>query len=87
MEQQKIFKQMIDFQKATFDNTFNAVTMLQEQTEKMVKTYLDQAAWLPEEGQKAVSEWVNTYKKGRDDYKKAIDDHFKKVEDFFANVG
>lgn len=87
MEQQKMFKQMIDFQKATFDNTFNAITMLQEQTEKTVKTYLDQASWLPEGGQKAISEWVNAYKKGRDDYKKAIDDHFKRVEDFFANVG
>ena len=31
METEKFAKQMVDFQKATFDNTFTAVTMLQDQ--------------------------------------------------------
>ena len=30
MEQGKITKQMIEFQKTTFDNMFNAMTILQE---------------------------------------------------------
>ena len=52
MEPLKMAKQMIDFQKATFDNTFNAMVLLQEQTEKMVKTFMAQATLLPEEGKK-----------------------------------
>ena len=33
MDSSKIAKQMIDFQKTTFDNTFNAMVLLQEQAE------------------------------------------------------
>jgi hypothetical protein len=50
----------------------------------MVGTFLDQAAWLPGEGKKAISEWMNAYKKGCDDFKKTVDDQYKKVEDFFS---
>jgi hypothetical protein len=85
MDSAKIAKQMIDFQKTTFDNTFSAMVMMQEQTERMANTILEQAAWMPEEGKKAVSDWVKAYKKGREDFKKAVDENFKKVEDFFTS--
>jgi len=86
MEQAKITKQMVDFYKTTFDNTFNAMVMLQDQTEKMVNIFLEQTPWLPEEGKKALNEWVKAYKKGRDDFKKMVDENFKKVEEFFAGA-
>lgn len=85
MDQKMIMKQMIDFNKATFDNSFNGMVMLQEQTEKMVNTFIEQAAWLPEEGKKAINDWIQAYKKGCNDYKKAVDENFKKVEDFLAS--
>lgn len=85
MDQNQIFKQMIDFNKATFDNSFSAMVMVQEQTEKMVSTILDQATWLPEEGKKAINDWIGAYEKGCEDFKKTVDDNFKKVEDFFAS--
>lgn len=84
MDQKQIFKQMIDFQKAAFDNTFNAMVMLQEQTERMADSLLDQATWLPEEGRKVINEWVAAYKNGRETFKKTVDENFKKVEDFLA---
>ena len=83
MDQKQVFKQMIDFSKAAFDNSFNAMVMLQEQTEKATSTLLDQATWLPAEGKKAVKDWIMAYKKGRDDFKKTVDENFKKVEAFF----
>ncbi len=83
MDSSKIAKQMIDFQKTTFDNTFNAMALLQEQAESMASTILDQATWMPEEGIKAVNDWLNAYKKGREDFKKGVDENFTKVEDFF----
>ena len=85
MDSAKITKQMIDFQKTTFDNTFSAMVMMQEQTERMANTLLEQAAWMPEEGKKVISDWVKAYKKGREDFKKGVDENFKKVEDFFAS--
>ena len=86
MEPTRIAKQMIDFQKTTFDNTFNAMVILQEQTERMANTFLEQATWLPEEGKKAINEWVKAYKNGCEDFKKAVDESFKRVEDFFAGT-
>jgi polyhydroxyalkanoate synthesis regulator phasin len=83
METGKMAKQMIDFYKSTFDNSFNSMVMLQEQMEKTLKTSLDQATWLPEEGKKVLDDWVKAYKQGREELKKAVDENFKKVEDFF----
>jgi len=84
MEQGKIAKQMVDFHKTTFDNTFNAMSILQEQTERMVGMFLEQSPWVPEEGRNAIQDWVKAYKKGRSDFKTSADDSFKKVEDFFT---
>ena len=84
MENKIIAKQIIDFHKSTFDNTFNSLTILQEQTEKMVQTFLQQATWLPAEGKAAVNEWVNVYNKGRIGFKAAADNNYKKVEEYFA---
>ncbi|MCG6906986.1 MAG: hypothetical protein LJE63_10210 [Desulfobacteraceae bacterium] len=86
MDQKQILKQMIDFNKATFDNTFNAIVMLQEQAERAANTLLEQANWLPEDGKKAINEWVKAYKKGREDFKKVVDENFQKVESFFSGT-
>jgi predicted aminopeptidase len=86
MDQKAIFKQMIEFQKATFDNSFNAMGMLQEQAERMLNMSLEQATWLPEEGRKAIDEWIKAYKKGREDFKKIVNDNFARVEALFAGT-
>lgn len=84
MDPKQIAKQMIDFNKAAFDNSFNAMAILQDQIEKMASTALEQNNMIPAEGKKAVSDWIKSYKKGRDDFKAAADESFKKVETFFA---
>ena len=86
MEPKQVAKQMIQFNKAAFDNTFSAMTVLQEQMEKMVNNYLEQSPWMPAEGKKAVTDWIKAYKRGREDFKAAVDDNYKKVEDFFAGA-
>jgi polyhydroxyalkanoate synthesis regulator phasin len=83
METEKFAKQMIDFQKAAFDNTFTAVTMLQDQAERMVNTVIDQATWLPEESRRVIDEMVGAYKKGRTDLKGVMDENFEKMTDLF----
>lgn len=83
METEKFAKQMIDFQKSTFDNTFTAVTMLQDQVERMVNTMLEQTTWLPEENRRVIDEMVGGYKKGRTDFKGVMDENFEKMADLF----
>ena len=86
MDPKKVTKQTFDFYKSTFENTYNAMTMLQEQSQKMLEMYLDQTQGFPEEGKKAVQDWIKSYKKGSQDFKAAVDESFKKVEDFFAEA-
>jgi hypothetical protein len=84
MEPQQIAKQMIQFNKTAFDNTFDAMNVLQEQMEKMMGMYLEQAPLLPAEGRKAINDWLKAYKKGRADFKAAADENYKKVEEFLT---
>jgi polyhydroxyalkanoate synthesis regulator phasin len=86
MEPKQIAKQVIDFNKTAFDNSFEAMTVLQDQTEKMVNAIIEQNTLIPEEGKKAVADWVKSYKKGRNDMKAAADESFKKVEAFFGGA-
>ncbi len=79
-------KQMIDFQKTTFDNTFNAMVLLQEQSERMGRTVLQQASWLPEDGKKAIDEWISGFKKARDEFKNVIDDSYNKMISLFSET-
>jgi len=84
MDQKQIVKQIIDFNQATFNNTFNAMVLLQDQFERITQTAMGQANWLPAEGHKAVENWVEAYKTGRDQFKKYVDDGYKKFEQYFA---
>ena len=51
MNPNELWKQMTDFQKLAFDNTLNAMTQLQTQTEKMMAIFMDQASWFSEKCQ------------------------------------
>lgn len=84
MNQKTIIKQMLDFNKAAFDSSFRGIVLLQEQAEHIANTLRDQATWLPEEGKKAINDWVEAYKTGRDDFKKTMDDNYKKVETYLS---
>lgn len=84
MEPIKIAKQTIEFYKTNFDNSFNAMMMLQEQTQRIFNLQLAQTAGLPDEGKKVITEWLNTYKKGVEEFKAAVDESFKKLEAYFA---
>ena len=86
MDPKQIAKQMIEFNKTAFDNSFSAMSALQDQTEKLVLGSLDKAAWFPEEGKKVISDWIASYKKGREDMKSAADESYKKVALYFAEA-
>jgi hypothetical protein len=85
MDQKQLLKQMIEFNQAAFNNTFNAMVTLQEQFERVANTVLEQATWLPAEGRNAIENWVNSFKTGRDNYKQYMDDSYQQVEKFFQS--
>lgn len=84
MDRKILLKQMIDFNQAAFNNAFSATVLVQDQLEKMATMQLSQSDWLPEEGRKAIEEWVRAYQTGRDQYKTSVDDAYQKVQAFFS---
>jgi hypothetical protein len=83
MDPKKMGKQMIEFYKSTFDNSFSAMMMLQEQMDRMSNLYWGQMVNVPDEVKKGLAEWGKSYKKNCEDFKKTVDDSFKKLESFF----
>jgi hypothetical protein len=86
MDQKQIARQMVEFNKTVFDNSFTAMTALQDQTETFMLNFFDNAAWFPAEGKKAVHDWITSYKKGREDFKTTADERYQKVTEYFART-
>ena len=85
MEQFTALNKMVQYNKTAFDHGYNAMETLWKQNEKMTNTFLVQAPWLPEEGKKAVNDWMRLFKKGCDDFKKTADQNYKNIEKLFAD--
>lgn len=86
MENVALARQIICFYKSSFDNSFKAFTIMQEQTERMLQTFLLQNSWLPDEGRKVIDEWGHVYERGCADFKEKVNEHFMKVEGFFTKA-
>ena len=84
MNQSDFIKQAIDFNQTSFDSVFDATVMFQNQFEKVATSMLEQASWIPEEGRKAIDNYVDAYKSGRDQFKKYVDEGFKKAEEILV---
>jgi polyhydroxyalkanoate synthesis regulator phasin len=86
MDQKDALKQMIQYNKTVFENTFSSLTMVQDQMEKTMDMFMKQSTWFPEEGKKVVDEYSKAYKKARENFKNAVDESFKKLEGFFGGA-
>ncbi|CCK81849.1 MULTISPECIES: hypothetical protein [Desulfobacula] len=83
METANIAKQMIGFQKSVFDNSFNAIAVVQDQTETMMNNFMGQFPWATEDGKKQLNETYNYTKKARDEFKKVVDQGYSQFEKLF----
>lgn len=81
METTQIAKQTLGFQKTIFDNSFNALTMVQDQSEKMLNGYIEKLPWVTEESKKSMQTSMDMAKQAREDFKKAVEDGFDKFEE------
>ena len=84
MEYNEIIKQVIDFQKMSFSNWYNAAAMVQDQTTSAMDTMLDQSTWVPEDGRKMVQSWLNACQQERNRFKKYVDESFSCLEKYLV---
>lgn len=81
-----MIKQILDFNKKAFDDSFNAVITVQEHAEKMIRIFWEKSSVFPEESKKNVEDWVHAYRNGLDELRANADSRFKLVEDYLLNV-
>lgn len=62
------------------------MTLLQDQSERLFLRLMEKAVWMPDEGKKAINEWVRFYKKGMEDFKSRADENYKKALDYFTQT-
>ena len=86
MNTSKISLQVLDFQKSAFNNTYNTLLKIQEQSEKIADSLIKDNTTIPDEGHRTLDELRLFCKKGQDEIKKTIDDGFVKVESFFSDA-
>lgn len=81
METTQMVKQTLNFQKNIFTNSYNAMVLAQDQTEKMLNSYFEQLPWATDEGKKSLASSVEMGKKARDGFKKAVDEGYAHFEE------
>ena len=79
-------KRLVKLQKTAFDNTFKAIEAFQDQQAKLLGDIVEQTPNLPDEAREALSEWDETYKKGRDQFRESMDKSFDLLESYFGRV-
>lgn len=84
MEYTQITKQVLDFQKMSFSNWYDALTMLQDQATSAMDLVLEQNVWMPEEGRKAIQSWISACQQERGRFKSYVDDGFSGIEKLIA---
>jgi hypothetical protein len=83
MEADKLAKQMIDFHKTAFNNTFDIVMAVQDQSEKITRSWYEKNGILPDQSKKIMHDWGNVIKKSLGEYKKIVNHGFDSIETCF----
>ena len=77
-------RQWLDAQKTVFDHGYDALSRIQLHGERMSETLFRQAAWVPEDGRKALDQWNTVLQQGRSEWKRAVDDQFEQARKLFG---
>ncbi|MCP3920982.1 MAG: hypothetical protein GY714_00200 [Desulfobacterales bacterium] len=79
-EPQKMMGQLVEFQKNAFNNTYDAMLKIQEQSEKIVTVLTSGQLKTPKESQKYVDNWTMALKKQQAEFKTNVDSGFEKFK-------
>jgi len=82
MDMRQHSRQVIRLNKIAFESSFDAMSILHMQTERMIQMWLDQTPLMPAEGKRLVGDWLMAYRKGRLDFRNAVDDSYKRMDGF-----
>lgn len=78
-------KQMLQYNKTSFEKSFSVLVNMQNNAEKMFQFWVNHTKGFPEEGRNFMFEWIDFYRKLRDDYKTSVDEGYRKMEDLLSD--
>lgn len=81
MDNLRITKEIIDFNKTIFNDCFIARNALYEQTERFMNKFWERSPMFPENGRKVIFEWMKAYKTGGEKFKNVVNENFKQLEE------
>ena len=84
MNNTELLKQSLESGRSLFENAYTAWQALQDQTEKMTNTWLDQSPWVNDEVRANLDKWTAAYKDGQNHVKAAIDSNFNTLEGYLT---
>jgi hypothetical protein len=84
MENIAFAQQIIDINRVAVDNAWNIITLIQNQTERFVRTSIEQGNQIAEEGQRIVEEWTKEYNRGRQAIQDVVEENRISLEQLFS---
>ncbi|MDY6795827.1 MAG: hypothetical protein SWK76_11230 [Actinomycetota bacterium] len=81
MDPKMMQKMMIEGMRAGMRASFDAMNAMQEQVEKMWRMLLEQSGDMQKEGEKALAEWLENMRKGREEFRRNMEDGVRKMEE------
>lgn len=84
MENIALTQQIADFNRVAADNTWNAVSLIQNQAERNIRTMIEQGNGVVEEGRRIIEEWTNEIRKGQQAIQSAWEESQAGLEQLFA---
>lgn len=86
MEATEVAKQTLHLSKVTFENTFNAMLLLQEQAQRIIDIYLHQMLVFPQEGKRVADTWMEACKTNREELKKVMEKNYEMFASLFKDA-
>lgn len=84
MENIALAQQLIGLNRVAAENTWNALSLLQNQTQRTTQTIWEQSNRVATEGQRILNEWIEEYKRGQTTIKKTVEKNLVLFKELFA---
>ena len=82
-ESAKVAQQMIDMQRTIVEGMIGNMIIFWDQTGSICNSFLNQAAWMPEEGKKALHGWIDGNKTGCETLKEYVINGYANLGKYF----
>ncbi len=80
-------KQVLDFQKAAFENGYNALVALQDRQLELADRMMNQLPNLPDEAHELVRTWRSAAEDGQRQFKQTVDSSFDAITEYLDRFG